>query len=407
MTEGKAMYDLLEGVRVVELSSWLLLPSTGVLLADWGASVLKIEPVKRGDPARGLVHGRVQVATGPQPMFEVANRGKRSIGLDVSSEEGRAVLHDLIREADVFTTNLWPSARAKLRVDYADVAAINPAIVYVGASGYGTEGPESARPAFDLAASWSAGGASYAMTLPGAEAPAFQAASFGDLTGALAASGAVAAALFRRERTGQGSQIDIALLAIGMWMMGPAIAAASLGTPYPVHDRRNPANPLVNGYPTSDDRWIFFCYLQSDPYWAGFCEHIDRRELIDDERFADSARRGENSAALREILDEVFVSRSLAEWQQKFDDLDGVWSPALSPHEVLAHEQARVNGFVSTLGDPSAAHQVVASPAQFDRAPLGPVARSPEHGQHTEEALLEIGYSWERILELKERDVIL
>lgn len=400
------MYDLLEGVRVVELSSWLLLPSTGVLLGDWGASVLKIEPARRGDPARGLVHGRIDISAGPQPMFEVGNRGKRSLGLDVAVPAGRDVLHALIRDADVFTTNLLPGARATLQVDYADLAAINPSLVYVKASGYGVHGPDANRPAFDLAAAWAAGGASYAMTLPGATAPAFQAASFGDLTGALAASGAVAAALFRRERTGRGCEIDVALLAIGMWMMGPAIAAASLGTPYPVHDRRNPANPLVNGYPTSDDRWIFFCYLQSDPYWPGFCDHIGRPDLVDDPRFVDSAHRGGNSAALREILDEEFRSRSLAEWEQQFEDLQGVWSPALSPHEVLVHEQARANGFVSALGEPDTGHRIVASPAQFDRRPLGPVEAAPQHGQHTEETLLELGYSWAQIIELKDRGVI-
>jgi len=401
------MYGLLDGVTVIELSSWLLLPSAGVILADWGASVVKVESLQGGDPMRGLAQPGGGSSAAPLPMFEVGNRGKQSIGLDVSSPRGRELLYELIEGADVFTTNLLPKVRQKLKIDVDDIQAVKPSIVYARASGYGPLGPEASRPGFDLAAAWASGGASYAMTRPDATEPSFQAASFGDLTGALAAAGAITAALFRRERTGEGSVVDVSLLATGMWMMGPAITAAAFGLPAYSPDRLVPVNPLVNGYRTADGRWLFLCMMQSDPYWEDFCTHVDKRELVHDERFKDSAQRAANAVALREILDEVFATKSLDQWRQRFTTLRGVWAPALSPAEILDEEQPRINGYLPPLQHAGGEYRIIATPAQFDNAPLGPVQPSPQYGQHTEETLLGLGYSWEQISELKQQGVIL
>jgi len=393
------MYDVLTGIRVIDLSAWVFAPSGTAILADWGADVIKIEDVEAPDPARGLRSGLdpgVLNAT-----VEFANRGKRSLGLDIRTEGGQKALHRLIASADVFVTNMRGRAIDRLKIDVDSLRAVNPKLIYVRALGWGRKGPMADKAAFDLSTAWAAGGGAYMATRKDRDSPAFQPGSFGDITGGTALAGAVTAALLKRERTGVPPVVDVSLMAIGMWMMGSVIGMGALGTLYEPFKQEEPLNALTNAYKTRDGRWIYFTVLQSDRYWESFCEHIGLNELINDPRFSDSNLRLQNTIALAAILNERFAELTLEEWAHRLDTFDGVWSPALSPVEVLDHPQVRANGYITDVSYDALTYPVVASPAQFDQQPLGPVRRAPKHGEHTDEIMMELGLSSEEILELK------
>jgi len=394
------MYDILNGVRVIDCSSWIFMPSACTVLRDWGADVIKVEDPRHGDPVRGLVFGGADGAI--RPSTELANRGKRSIGLDVTRAESRDILHRLVASADVFVTSMLPSVRRRYGLDVADLRSVNPGLIYVRASGYGPEGATADRRAFDLVSAWAEGGAAFGMTEPGSAAPVQQPGSFGDLVGGLTAAGAVAAALYRRQKTGEPATIDVALQSVGMYMMAQMITSAACGAPYPRHDRTHPANPLVNSYRTADDRWIFLCFLQADRFWDDLCQRLGHPELIHQADFATGSLRAVHAAKLVAVLDGIFASRPLDHWAGALRGMEGPWGIARSGEEILADEVVRSAGFLTEVQHASGAFQGVASPAQFDQAPLGPSPAAPEVGQNTEEILLELGYSWEEISSLKE-----
>jgi formyl-CoA transferase len=258
-----------------------------------------------------------------------------------------------------------------------------------------------------MAASWSRGGTGFAMTPPGGEPPS-QPGSFGDLSGGLNLAGAVAAALFRRERTGRGAVVDISLYATGMWMMGQSIAAAPFGARVPRYTRNTTHNPLVNFFPTKDDRWLCLVLLQADRLWPDLADHLGHPELADDPRFSDSERRLSNRDEFISTLDKIFRQRTFEEWRSALMTLKGVWAPVFSPEEIVDDPQCLANGFfpeVTTGGGPE--YRVVASPAQFDERPVGVLRRAPHHGEHTEEVLLEHGLDWDDIAKLKASGVII
>ncbi|MCW2621144.1 MAG: L-carnitine dehydratase/bile acid-inducible protein [Frankiales bacterium] len=394
------MYELLQGVRVVDFSTWLFVPSTGAILADWGADVIKIEDAHLPDPSRGLAVGGV-ATSGISPMVEVANRGKRSVGLDIRTEEGLQLLYRLVASADVFMTNMRTRATERLGIDVDSLRKANPDLICLRATGYGQHGPMADRSAFDLTATWAQGGAGFLSTRPDRPDPSFPAGSFGDMTGALAGAGAIAAALLRRERTGQPSVIDVALQSIGMWMMGTQITLGAMGMLYEPFRQEAPPNPMVNAYRTKDDRWLYFAVMQADRFWASFCEHLDLPELLTDPRYAEPAVWTTKSVELTAIFREAFLRRTLTEWSERLATFDGVWAPALSPAEIPDEPQVQANGFLVDVTYPHGVTPLVASPAQFDGQPLTGVRRAPTHGEHTDEVLLELGMSMEEILERK------
>jgi crotonobetainyl-CoA:carnitine CoA-transferase CaiB-like acyl-CoA transferase len=401
------MYDVLSGVKVVEVAAWLFGPSCGAILADWGADVVKIEPTTNGgDPYRGFFH------TGPvNPTIELANRGKRSVALDLSTSAGQETLSRLVADADVFTTSYLPASRGRLRIDVDDIRAANPSIIYVRASGYGPRGPDAETPGYDAAAAWARAGFADFLTPPEAADPIPPPGGIGDCVGGLAAAGAIAAALFKRERTGVASVVDVSLLGTALWMNATILMShANPGPDGPVmyrRDRFTPPNPLTNNYRTKDGRWIALVVIQPDPHWRSFCEHIDHPDLVDDPRFVDFHARKAHARELVELLDAEFSKRTLAEWRERLDGFTGVWDVNQSPQEVVDDPQVLANGYITAGQDPGPAMQAVASPAQFDGQALGPVSRAPEHGQHTEELLLACGYSWDEIGALKEVEVVL
>ncbi len=400
------MYDILKGVRVVEVSSWLFVPAAGAVLADWGADVVKIEHPIMGDPIRGLTNAEASGAL-MNPNTELPNRGKRSVGVDIGTDGGKKILHTLVKSADVFLTNFLPDARKRLAIDVEDIQALNPRIVYALGTGQGSLGAEAEDGGFDLASAWARGGAAFQMTPTGGEPPN-QPGSFGDLSGGMNLAGAVAAALYRRERDGHAPVVEVSLYATGMWWMAQAITAGAVGLIREFRTRANPFNTLVNYFPTSDARWICLVFLQADRWWPDLCRHLGRPDLIDDPRFAESAARNSHVEECTQVLDEIFTTRTLAEWREALATLEGVWAPVLSPAEVGEDPQAIANGYLPEVdkGD-GRVYRGIASPVRFDGASIGTLTGAPEHGQNTEEVLLELGFAWDDIVRLKDQGVVL
>jgi crotonobetainyl-CoA:carnitine CoA-transferase CaiB-like acyl-CoA transferase len=316
-----------EGVRVVEVAAWTFVPGAGAIMADLGAEVIKVEP-PTGDPQRGLRNMLNQSETGPNPFLEIPNRGKKSITIDLRHEQGREVLLKLVESADVFLTSYLPELRRRLRIDVEDLRSANGRLVYVRGSGWGSRGPMVDVGGYDSAAAWSSAGTLHKLTAPGADEPVPQPAAFYDLQGSSAIAGAVAMALFKRERTGETSVVDVSLINTGMWTMGPDIAAAPFSGEVPRPDRKSPGNPIVNYYRTKDDRWVNLVCLQADRFWGELCALIDRPELIADERFVDAAARFANRETCVAELDRTFAERTMAEWKDVLAEFSGVWAPA-------------------------------------------------------------------------------
>jgi crotonobetainyl-CoA:carnitine CoA-transferase CaiB-like acyl-CoA transferase len=393
----------MEGIKVVEVGMWVAGPAAAGILGDWGADVVKIEPPE-GDPFRALLSGIVDSAN---PPFELDNRNKRSVGLNLATEEGRALAAELVDGADVFVTNARPSALARAGLDHATVAQRNPRLVYAHVTGYGLDGPERDRAAYDVGAFWSRAGVAAALAPEGTPLP-YQRGGMGDHMAGLATAGAVSAALFHRERTGEGQLVSVSLLRIGMYLLGWDVnMSARLGLPTVPMTVAAAPNPMITGYTAGDGRRFWLLGLQGDRLWPDLLRAVDRPEWATDPRYDSMAARFANGAELIAELNEVFATRSLEEWGAVFDAEDVWWAPVQHAHDLLQDEQARAaGGFVQVPGPEGEAVEMVATPIDFGGTPWSPRSMPPEYAQHTEEVLLELGYDWDRIIELKERGAI-
>jgi crotonobetainyl-CoA:carnitine CoA-transferase CaiB-like acyl-CoA transferase len=397
----------LEGVRVVELGIWVAVPSASAILADWGADVVKIEPPD-GDPLRGLAAtGLVPYQPDINPAFQLDNRGKRSVVLDLRSPEGRDAAHTLVARADVFLTNLRRQKLAGLGMDYPSLQARNRRLVYAGLTGYGTEGPDRDRAAFDYAAYWARAGIMASLGEPEGPPPT-QRPGMGDHMTGLGMAGAISAALFARDRTGVGQEIRMSLFQAGMWMLGSDIQAAiTTGYCHRPGGRGAAPNPLFNFYRTRDGRWIHLIMLQPDRHWTAFCRAIGRPDVADDARFASAPERFMHCRELIAMLDPLFAARTFDEWAAALDAEGCYWGAVQSVEELVDDPQATaVNAFATVTLPDGRPLRVVRSPVGFETTRAEPRGPAPELGQHTEEVLLELGYDWEKIGELKDRGVL-
>jgi len=392
----------LEGIRVLEVAMYGFVPSAGAVLAEWGAEVIKVEHAVTGDPQRGLRQtGPLRVEGDPNPNVEHANRGKRSIGLDMSVPEGKEVLLELVRRSDVFLTSFLPGHRRKFGIDVEDIRAVNPKIIYARGSAFGPRGQEAEKGGYDMTAFWCRAGTAATITPPGIEGmigppgPAY-----GDTISGTNLAGGIAAALFKRERTGEPSVVDVSLLGSGLWAMGHTIALTQhlqerLVAPVPgVHG--SPINPLVGLYETADGRYISFVMMQPNKFWADVCRHMDVTEYIDDPRFASAEQIAAHTADAVEILGKAMATRTLEEWSARFATLAGPWAPVQDTLQAAADAQVRANDYLVRAGE----LELVSNPVQFDvAAPRSGAA--PGFAEQTDEILEELGLDWDRIIELK------
>ncbi len=395
------------GIRVVELAQWVFVPVAGALMADWGADVVRVDHPD-GDPYRGLAtQGIGSDSGGVNLSVALANRGKRSIALNLRSEEGRAALDRLLKTADVFLTSFRPAALSRLELDADELTARFPGLVYARGHGFGVRGPGAGRAGYDSSAYWAQGGIAHVLTPPDQDYPPSPRGAFGDRNAAMALAFGLSTALLRRERTGRGSVVDVSLLASAMWTISSDLLSALAGNaPRGVSGRGGAMNPLVGTYRTKDGRHIQLVFLQSDRYWADFCRLMGRAELIDDPRFVDLRARGENCAECVAELEKEFAARTFDEWKDLLSTIDAPWAPVQAIEELLTDPQVLANDYIGEVpGDGGPSYRLPTVPVQFDERPPE-LRRAPEHGEHTEELLLELGYSWEQLAEFKTAGVI-
>lgn len=401
----------LSDVRVVEVASHVFVPMAGAVLTEWGAQVIKVEHPETGDPYRGLATlGLHNVHRGVDPFFQSANRGKRSVGIDLKHADGRLLLSRLVAEADVFLTNLRADARGRLHIEVDDIRIDNPSVIYVRGTAFGPRGPDAGRGGYDTGAYWARSGMQHLLAPRDGGWPPPPRPAFGDVVGGLTIAGAISAALYRRATTGEPSVIDASLLASGMWQVQPDIVNAALDDepgPSGPPDRYEVWNPLMVTYRTADGRFIALMMLSPDRHWPDLCAAFGHPDMAVDPRFVDMDARRHHARACVERLDEIFAERDLEGWRRVLADFEGEWAPVQTPGEVHRDPQVQANGYVADvdMGN-GVVVPLVTSPVQFDEAPGRPT-RAPEHGEHTEAVLLELGLSWDDITALKGGGAIL
>jgi len=389
---------LLKGVRVVELGVWVAGPSAAGVLADWGADVIKVES-PAGDPMRKLFSAVAGLKEPASPPFDLDNRGKRSLVLDLRQAEPRAALERLLETADVFVSNLRPDALERLSLDPDAVRERHPRIVYASITGYGLSGEDRDRAAYDVGAFWARTGVAHQLVPEGSEPPGIRG-GYGDHTTGITAVAGIMAALFRREQTGHGQLVETSLLRTGLYCLGWDLGILlRYGKLAPTTSRTQAINPAMNSYRASDGRWFWTLGLEADRHWPRLVRAIERPELVDDARCASAADRRHNAPELIHLLDAVFATRPLDDWAKRFAEHDVWWSPVQSPAQVVEDPQAHAIGaFVDVPG--KTPHRAVATPVHFHSDEVGPAGPVPELGEHSAAVLEELGYSPDEITRL-------
>lgn len=423
----------LEGIKVIDLSQVAAVPMAARILGDFGADVVHIENPATGDFWRYYQQNQARSNYCVQSEFnynwENFNRNKRSVTVNLYSESGRKIIHRMVESADVFLTNLRPYEQERFDVTYKRLSQINPRIIYGCVTGYGKEGPEKDAPAYDYTAYWARSGFEYILSATGGGVPclAFRAA-MGDNVAALALACGVMIALYTREKTGTGQEINISLQHIGLYQISFDISGALITGQDPADWREMPpphiqekvreavlevmafyadktVNPLNATYFTKDMRAIHLVALQPDRYWERFCHIIGRSDMAKDPRFATFEGRAQHAAEIREAISQAIATKTLEEWKPLLKDIP--YAPVQTLKEAIEDPQARASGcFVSYEHPEHGLIEQVANPIKMSLTPASVRMPAPEFGQHTEEVLLEYGYSWDDIIRFKDEGAI-
>jgi len=384
----------LAGVKVVELGVWVAGPAAGGILADWGADVVKIEPLT-GDPAR--IFQRMLGSDMPtNPVFEMDNRSKRSIALDLAADEGLAIARSLIAEADVFVTNVRLAGLDRLGLDPDTLTVAHPGLIYAAITGFGIDGPDRDKAAYDIAAFWARSGIAHMLTPEGSDPP-FQRGGMGDHNAGLAGAAAISAALYHRERTGEGQLVSTSLFREGIYTLSFDLSiTVGWGLTLGVGDRATMHNPSTNNYVTGDGKRFWVVGLEGDRHWPPMARVVGHPEWIDDERWATAMDRAINGRELIAELDRIFVTRTLDEWAGIFaGEPDFFWAPVQSPDDLLADPQFHAAGGLVEVPDGTSTTSMIATPCDFHGTPWAPRGLAPKLGEHTVEILEQLGRSGE------------
>jgi crotonobetainyl-CoA:carnitine CoA-transferase CaiB-like acyl-CoA transferase len=398
----------MKGIRVLEVAQFTFVPAAGAILADWGADVIKVEHPVRGDAQRGFINiGGMKLDPRRNTLMEHPNRGKRSVGIDISTAGGIELLYEIAKTADVFLTNSLPAQRQKLKYDLEHIRAANPNIIYARGSAYGDKGPERDIGGFDGTAFWSRSGVGYSMSPQELPGPLSQGiAAFGDSIGGMNIAGGISAALFHRLRTGEALELDVSLLSTAWWAAGTAVdqfveSGSVIRNRMPTSGG-NPGNPFSGNFRTADGGTINLCILQPGPYIRDTFAHLGIPGAADDPRFADAPSLMRNWQEASELMVAAFAKQPFAYWRQHLKTLKGQWAPIQSLLDLANDEQALANDmfFEVEAADGGKPLKLVRGPVQFNHTPVK-TARAPQASEHTETFLMELGLEWDRIEKLK------
>jgi len=391
----------LAGVRVLDAAGMIAAPSACAMMADLGADVIKLEP-PHGDLLRGLV----TVPEGPDPWWELDNRGKRGIAVDLTSEQGRAAVHAIASSCDVFITNLTAERQTRYQLSAHDLRANHPELIHLTLTGYGNAGPDKDLLAFDHTAFFSRGGVLDTMGEPGQTPPAGRPGQ-GDHTTSLSILSSVLLGLRERDLSGHGQEISVALMQSAMWTMSSdlSLALATGEVPKPIM-RIETSSPLVGRFRCADERWIMFTMV-AEPYWQKFCEALGNPDWIHEPRFAERERRAENGPELMLLCDEIFATEDRQVWSDRFDAAGLVWAPIQSLEEVISDPQAEALGAFEEVPNVDHSFRTVATPFDLQGSEVSIKGRAPQHGEHTTEIMIEAGYSMDEIEALYTQEIII
>ena len=391
--------NIFTGLKVVEMASFIAGPSAAVILSDFGAEVVKVEP-----PTGDLWRMGHKIPPQPQAKdaypFQLANRNKRGITLDLKSPSAQPVLERLVKWADVLIVNTPHPARKRLKLEYEDVGRWNPRLIYADVTGFGEKGPDADLPGFDITAYWARSGL-LSLTRDAGMPPTWPVAGSGDNATAVGLYSAIVTALYRRERTGKGAYVTTSLLAEGVWSASVFIQAALCGASFfGLHDRKHPANAALNVYQASDNTW--FVLIVTPDKLAAVAKAIGRMDLLTDPRFSEPAKLMQNMPQLTAILDGVFASQPMMHWYEVFNGVHVTFGAVRGPQEVVSDPQLRANDIVVPLDGAGAnLTSTISSPIQVHGVIKVPARRAPEIGEHNKEILRELGFDANQIAVLQ------